>query len=205
MTPFRVAYVPGVTVSKWARVWADRHPDVPLELVGTAESTALTTLGSVDMLFVRLPVDDPRIAVIPLYVERSVVVAARGHLVEAADEVTLADLAGENLLDGPPEDAVALAAANAGIAIMPQSLARLHARKDVVSRPVVDGPETRVALVWMQDATTDRIDDFIGIVRGRTTRSSRGEPTPPTTVAPRRPVEKKAVPQRQPRKRRQSR
>lgn len=205
MTPFRVAYVPGVTASRWARVWVERHPDVALELVATDESTALDMLGSVDVLFVRLPVDDARVAVIPLYSERAFVVVARGHLVEAADEVMLADLAGENLLDGTPEDAVALAAANAGVAIMPQSLARLHARKDVVARPVVDGPGSQVALVWLEDATTDRIDDFIGIVRGRTAHSSRGEPTPPTVVAPRRPAAKRAAPKRQPRKRRQSR
>lgn len=179
MPPFRVAYVPGVTVSKWARVWSERHPDVALELVGTDESTALTTLRSttaVDVLFARLPVDGDGdgLAVIPLYSERQFVVVSRDHVIAAVDEVTLTDLADETLLDGPAEETVALAAASAGVAIMPQSLARLHARRDVVSRPVTDAAETGVGLVWVQDATDERIEDFIGIARGRTARSSRG-------------------------------
>src|SRR4029079_13483124 len=30
---FRLGYVPGVTPGKWVRIWAERRPDVPLELV----------------------------------------------------------------------------------------------------------------------------------------------------------------------------
>ncbi len=30
---FRLAYVPGVTPGKWVRIWEERQPDVPLELV----------------------------------------------------------------------------------------------------------------------------------------------------------------------------
>ncbi len=218
MPPFRVAFVPGVTVSKWARVWAERHPDVPLELTVVESDSPSPALASADVLFARLPIDDPALAVIPLYTERQFVVVPRDHAVEAADEVTLADLAGEVLLDGASAETVALVAANVGVAVMPQSLARLHARRDVVSRPVTDALETGVGLVWVQDATTDRIEDFIGIVRGRTARSSRGIPgpaeastvatpakTPPKTPATsRRPTATRA-PSRGPQKRRRSR
>lgn len=57
---------------------------------------------------------------------------------------------------------------------MPQSLARLHHRRDLTYRTLVDAPQSSIALSWPQDATTDLVEDFIGIVRGRTVNSTRG-------------------------------
>jgi hypothetical protein len=53
------------------------------------------------------------------------------------------------------------------------SLARMHHRKDVDHRRLVDGPTSGVALVWLRDRTTPDVDAFVGIVRGRTANSSR--------------------------------
>ncbi|MFC8800236.1 LysR substrate-binding domain-containing protein [Promicromonospora sp. NPDC057138] len=75
-------------------------------------------------------------------------------------------------------DAVATVAANAGVAVLPMSLARLHRRKDVTYRPLVDGPTAPVGLVWPSDRTTDLVEELIGIVRGRTVNSSRGRGGP---------------------------
>lgn len=71
-------------------------------------------------------------------------------------------------------DAVELVAAYIGVLVVPQSLARLHHRKDLTYRTLTDAPESRIALSWPQEKTTDRVEDFIGIVRGRTVNSSRG-------------------------------
>ena len=60
--------------------------------------------------------------------------------------------------------------------IVPMSLARLHHRKDAEYRPLVDGPTSTVALAWptaADGANGPLVDAFIGIVRGRTTNSSR--------------------------------
>lgn len=65
-------------------------------------------------------------------------------------------------------------AAGVGLLVVPQSLARLHHRRDLTYRPVVDAPQSSVALAWPQEATTDLVDDFIGVVRGRTVNSTRG-------------------------------
>jgi hypothetical protein len=59
------------------------------------------------------------------------------------------------------------------IVILPHSLARLHSRKDVISRPVEDVAETQVALAWLTARTTEDVEEFVGIVRGRTSASSR--------------------------------
>jgi len=56
---------------------------------------------------------------------------------------------------------------------MPQSVARVHSRKDVVARPVVGAPDTGVSLVWTTAKAHPLCEVFIGIVRGRTANSSR--------------------------------
>ncbi|MFG2326000.1 LysR family transcriptional regulator substrate-binding protein [Streptomyces sp. NPDC048568] len=199
---FRLAYVPGVTPDKWARIWNERLPDVPLSLtqVPAAGADGVLLDGDADAGLVRLPVDRSRLSAIPLYTETTVVVIPRDHLVTAADEVTAEDLADEIVLhplddvlgweERPPgrpalerpattADAVELVAAGIGVLLMPLSLARLHHRKDLTYRTVTDAPQSGVALSWPEDAHTDRVEDFIGIVRGRTVNSTRGRQPDP--------------------------
>lgn len=178
-----VALVPGVTVTKWVRIWSERHPEVPLTLHPTTqrEQSSVVLDGVAHLSFVRLPIEQHGLHVIPLYRERAVAVASKDHLIAAADEVTLADLAGETMLAGvvthTDRERFDLVAAGVGILVVPQSIARQQSRKDVVVRPVTDALETQIALVWRADQTDDAlaelIDEFVGIVRGRTARSSR--------------------------------
>ncbi|MFK4149976.1 LysR family substrate-binding domain-containing protein [Streptomyces sp. NPDC004065] len=203
---FRLAYVPGVTPGKWARIWGERLPDVPLALVQLPAAAAPGALrdGSADAGLVRLPVDRAFFSAIPLYTETTVVVVPKDHLVTAADEVSLGDLAEEVVLhplddvlgwDSPPgepaferpattEDAVELVAAGVGVLIVPQSLARLYHRRDLTYRPVTDAPQSGVALSWPEEAHTDLVEEFIGIVRGRTLNSTRGRTQAPAQGQP---------------------
>ncbi|WP_182523413.1 LysR family substrate-binding domain-containing protein [Nocardioides dongkuii] len=190
--PFRVGFVTGATPDKWASTWRARSR-VPLDLVPVEEDAQEAGLrdGTLDMCLVRLPVDRDGLHLIPLYDEVQVVVAGREHLVSAAEEVETADLVDEQLvlphpsgwtpdadqLDWPPmtvRDAVEVVASGTGIVVLPMSVARLHHRKDVVTRPVTDLAPTKIGLAWLVDNDDPRIQDFIGIVRGRTERSSRG-------------------------------
>lgn len=185
--------------------------DTPLELVAVDAADAPASLRDdrADAALLRLPIDRDGLSVIPLYEEVPVVVVPKDHVFTAADEVALADLADELVLDpldtplvwdalpGRPAqdrpattgDAIELAAAGVGVVVVPMSLARLHHRKDLTYRPVAEAPESRVALSWVEDRTTDLVEEFIGIVRGRTANSSRGRnphETPKTkTTAPR--------------------
>ncbi|QNE16786.1 LysR family transcriptional regulator [Kribbella qitaiheensis] len=199
---FKLAYVPGVTPTKWVRVWNERLPRVRLTLipVTAAEAADVVRAGEADAGLVRLPIDRTGLSAIPLYTETTVVVVPKDHVVTAAEEVTLADLAddfilhplddilgweelpGEPAFERPATTAAAieLVAAGAGLLVVPQSLARLHHRKDLTYRPLSDAPESQVALTWPETETTDLMEQFIGIVRGRTVNSSRERPpTPP--------------------------
>jgi DNA-binding transcriptional LysR family regulator len=203
---FRVGFVPGVTPDKWARVWAQQMPRRPLDLLPLAEEDGIGRLRSGDlrMCFLRLPVDREGLHLIPLYDEQPVVVVSREHPVAAYDEIDVADLADEHLLQDPDDvpawrdvatevaegsrypvppmglrQAVESVAADAGIVVVPMSLARLHHRKDVTHVRVTGVPPTTVGLAWLQDADDDRIEAFIGVVRGRTANSSRtSQPAP---------------------------
>jgi len=177
---FVVAYVLGVTPGKWAGIWNDRMPRHPLALRpgSPAEAVAALVSGEAHVALLRLPLPDDTLSAIPLYIEKPVVVVPKDHAVEALDSVTVGDLEGETLLDTDWAADVELVAANVGVAVMPQSVARALSRRDVVARPVSDGTETQVALAWL--TTSPEVEEFIGIVRGRTANSSRGEPTPKT-------------------------
>jgi len=198
---FRLAYVPGVSPAKWVRIWNQRLPGIPLTLttVSAAEAPDVLRDGGADAGLVRLPIDRTDLSAIPLYTETTVVVVPKDHVVAAVDEVSAEDLADDIVLHplddtldwerrpGQPAkerpattaDAIDLVAAGVGLLVAPQSIARLHHRKDLTYRPVSDAPESRVALSWREDRTTDRVEDFIGIVRGRTVNSTRGRPPTP--------------------------
>lgn len=182
-----VAYVLGVTPGKWAGIWNERMPRHPLALRpgSPADAVAALVSGEAHVALLRLPLADEALSAIPLYIEKPVVVVPKDHAIEALDSVALRDLGGETLLDSDWTADVELVAANIGVAVMPQSVARALSRRDVVARPVTDGPETQVALVWLE--ASPEVEEFIGIVRGRTANSSRGEPTPKTPKPPRAP------------------
>lgn len=198
--PFRLGFVEGATPDKWVRTWRERSRRtlvlVPLDPAEPQEAGLRS--GELTMALLRMPVDRDVLHCIPLYEEQPVVVAGREHLVAAADAgtgVTLADLDDEQLvrpldpahgrawtpsasqLAWPPmnaKDAVETVAAGTGVVVLPQSVARLHHRKDVVVRPVADLEPTRVGLCWLIDGTDPDLQTFVGIVRGRTANSSRG-------------------------------
>ena len=206
----RVDFVTGVTPDKWVRTWNERHPDDPLDLtpVDGADAESRLRTGETTLSLLRLPIDPTGLHVIPLYEEDPVVVVAKEHAAAAFDTLDVTDLADEVLLqpadsvpqwrDAAPADvleraasmppmtvveAIAVAAAGSGFVVVPLSVARVHHRKDVVHRPVTGVAGSRVGLAWRVDDEDPRIEDFIGVVRGRTERSSRGRGSEAATTA----------------------
>lgn len=188
---FTIAFAEGVTLTRWTTAWAERFPREPLSFVPTAPTEQVAVLHDrrADVSFVRLPIAGDALSVIPLYSETPVVIVPKEHPVSLFETVTLADIADEDRVRAglSAEDGIELVAAGGGILIVPQSIARLHARKDVVARPVTDAEETRIAIAWLAERTTPQIEEFVGIVRGRTARSSRSpQPTAPDPGRPQR-------------------
>jgi len=181
--PFRVGFVPGVMPGKWERAWRERmRRRLELVTVEVADEEAALRDGRVAMCLVRGDVDTEAFHLIPLYREVPVVVVPVEHPVTAYDEIDVAELADEyDVLREHPDittrQAIETVAAGTGIVVVPMSLARLHQRKDVEFRPVTGVEESPVGLAWLRHPTSD-VDDpdkqaFIGIIRGRSPRSSR--------------------------------
>lgn len=213
--PFRVAFVAGVSPDKWSKRWRERYPEAPLDLslVDVSDQLAVLRDARASMAFVRLPVARDGLHVIPLYDELSVAVVSVEDDLSLHEELSIAELAGHQLVTDPADlpawaevatverlpyppmtakDAVEVVASSEGtVAVVPMSVARLHHRKDVTARPLTDGPLHPVGIAWRTDDEDPRIETFVGIVRGRTAHSSRETPTPP---APKAKPAKKAAP-----------
>jgi DNA-binding transcriptional LysR family regulator len=167
--------VPGVTVTKWRGIWAERLPRVRLDWldVDQQDQRRVLTEGQVDLCFVRLPIDDEGLHLIRLYDELPVAWVSKDHLAAAADEVSLADLADETVLTVVTPHNIDLVSIGEAVLHVPQSIARSESRRDFVYRPITDAPHTTVGLAWLVDNPHELIEEFIGIVRGRTANSSR--------------------------------
>ena len=171
----RVGFVPGVTLRKWRTIWQERFRQVALEVVevGEADQRRVLDAGEVDLCFVRLPLEGAGLHLIPLYDEVPVAWSSADHPIAALESVTLPGLAGEVLLTEVTPDALQQAAFADAVLLVPLSVARTHSRRDMVHRPITDGTPTRVGLAWRVDSDHPWIDDFVGVVRGRTANSSR--------------------------------
>ncbi|WOF22452.1 LysR substrate-binding domain-containing protein [Microbacterium betulae] len=194
---FRLGVIPGAMPGRWADRWQERMTHATLELVPIEVAAQRRALDDrlVDAAIVRRPLDETGLHVVALYDEVPVVVVASESDLTVVEELQPADLEGSVVITplddvlgaldlagttaarfDPPEttaDAIATVATGVGVAIVPLSLARLHHRRDVTYRPLVDGPVSSVAFAWPQDGDSDDVQAFVGIIRGRTANSSR--------------------------------
>lgn len=195
--PFRLGVVAGATPGKWISIWRDRYPEIDLELVDIDDTDPRAALlaGDIDMAIAREPFSHDDLHVITLYEEVVGAVVSIDSALESVPEITVDDLAGEVIIvplddavhfgpiagtveprfDAPAttEDAIATVATGVGVVIVPMSIARAHRRKDVTFRPITGAKPTTVGLAWDRANDSDDVQNFVGIVRGRTAQSSR--------------------------------
>jgi DNA-binding transcriptional LysR family regulator len=173
---FTIAFPLGVTIGKWTRAFEERQPGIELQVVRMELPDQRATLdsGEADMAFVREPFDAEGLHVIPLYEENIVVVMHHEHLLTLEDELYSADIAEVARIEGDGSETLfRRVAAGEGIAVLPQSVAKAFRRKDVVAIRLEDAEPSRIVLAWPRDSQHPLVDEFIGIVRGRSAHSSR--------------------------------
>lgn len=180
-----IAFATGTEPGKWFRRYEELTgsrleavpSDDPFVLVGKQATAAL----------VRLP--DERVTdehhVVRLYEEAAGVAVPKDSVYAEVGEVTREDLAEEIVnFDGqsPIDDlrsALQVVAANVGVAYAPLPLLKNLARKQIKALPLVGAePATQIALVWRKADDSDAVQDFVGVTKGRTVRSSRGNAHP---------------------------
>ncbi|WP_374007194.1 LysR family transcriptional regulator substrate-binding protein [Leifsonia sp. LS-T14] len=175
---FSIAFPLGVTVGKWTRAFEQRYPDVELVVRPSDDPLRVLEEGEADMVFARDAEPDDGRHLIPLYSEDIVVVVHHEHLLtlkaDEGEKLHLADFEDEPRVPGEPSEALLRSMAEGtGVALLPASVAKALRRKDVVALRVEDAGQSTIGLTWPREAQHPLVDDFIGIVRGRTAHSSR--------------------------------
>jgi DNA-binding transcriptional LysR family regulator len=178
-----VGYRAGIAVTPAVRQFATGHPDVIVDVqrIEWDDQAPMLLDGRIDVGYVRPPIDEAGLRVIPLYTEPRVAVLPSGHRLAGKEQVTEADLAGEPLVwhgdagtqptRRPHPNAGYLArgvdetlehvAAGRGISFLARSATVFYTHPDVTYVPVPDLAPDEVYLASAASRTSPVVDDFL--------------------------------------------
>ncbi|MGI5130159.1 LysR family transcriptional regulator [Pseudonocardia sp. CA-107938] len=187
----RVGFMPGITVTAEVRALRERRPDVDVVLVRTTWADQVESLhdGSVDIGYVRLPIDRSGLVLRPLFTEPRLVAMAAEHRLAAKESLAIADLADEHLLQEPDsvpewrdvatelctgrarpvpaftsvEEKLEHVAAGAGIIVIPRSATAYYTRPDIVAVPVPELDPHQVCLAWPRGRHDALLAEFVDL------------------------------------------
>jgi DNA-binding transcriptional LysR family regulator len=177
-----VGFRTGIPVIPAARAFEARHPDVVVDVHRIEWDDQATMLldGRIDVGFVRLPIDETGLRVIPLYTEPLMVVLPAGHRLAGREQVTEADLAGEPLVwHADPsthptrrphpdsglrvrgvEEKLEHVAAGRGISFVGRSETLFYSRPGIGYVPIPELPPDQVCLAMAASRISPLADDF---------------------------------------------
>ncbi|MFI1761261.1 LysR family transcriptional regulator [Streptomyces sp. NPDC020800] len=154
-----VGFRAGVVVTHALRAFRAAHPDVDASAhrVEWDDQERLILDGTVDVAYVRRPVQEDGLDLLPLYGEPRVAMLPDGHRLAGKQELSLADLDGETWLhyaDPRPgdlpirtiEEKFECVAAGTGITLVPRSVAEQYSRPGISYVPVTDAEPDQVLL-----------------------------------------------------------
>jgi DNA-binding transcriptional LysR family regulator len=188
---FTVGFMPGLTVTGPVRLLREAHPGLAVEVLRTSWADQVTVRhdGRADVGYLRLPADQHGLQVRPLFSEPRVAVLPAGHHLAGQASVSIADLAGEHLLQHPDlvpewrdvatelrgrrprpaplmhtvEEKLEHVAAGRGISVLPESTAAYYRRPDVVYARIADIAPTAVGLAWVSARRSPLIAEFAAL------------------------------------------
>ena len=191
---FVVAFMPGLIVTEPVRQLIAAHPGLTVDVLRTSwlEQAEVLHDGRADVGYLRLPVDQRGLTVVPLFSEPRVAVVPRSHRLAGKESIGIAELAGEHLLQhpdvvpewrdiasesrtpGPPSSTPAVVAveeklehvaAGRGVVVLPLSTARFYTRPDLSYVRVDDIPDNRVCLGWAASHHSSLVTEFASLAQ----------------------------------------
>jgi DNA-binding transcriptional LysR family regulator len=177
----------GAYTAAIARAWNAAHPDRPLVVRRVEERMAGLDRGEVDVALTRGPVRDRALRTMQIDEEPRVAVLPAAHRLTRRKTLTLADLAGEQLVvntmagvttpelwpagsrPGVVADTTTLddwliaIATGVGFGVSVASTAALQPHPDVRYVPLVDAPDVPLLLVWLTRAPHPHVRDFVRV------------------------------------------
>ncbi|MET8286887.1 LysR substrate-binding domain-containing protein [Streptomyces sp. NPDC005132] len=174
-----VGFRAGIVVTRALRAFGARHPEVEVKArrVEWDDQEQLILEGSVDLAYVRRPIRDEGLTLLPLYAEPRVAMLPEGHRLAGKQELALADLDDETWLrysDPRPgdvpirtiEEKFESVAAGTGITLVPHSVAEQYSRPDITYVPVPDAEPDEVLLAWRSGRRSTLIAAFAEVAAG---------------------------------------
>jgi DNA-binding transcriptional LysR family regulator len=178
-----VGFRAGVAVAPAIQQFAIRHPDVIVDVqrIEGDDQAAKLLDGRIDIGYVRLPIDETGLRVIPVYTEPRVAVLPTGHRLAGKEQITEADLAGEPLLwdsDSSTQptrrphpnagyvvrgvdETLEHVAAGRGISFLARSATVFYSHPNISYVPVSDVAPDQVCLAVAASRTSTVVDDFV--------------------------------------------
>jgi len=182
-----VGFRAGVAVAPAVQQFATRHPDVVVDVqrIEGDDQAAMLLDGRVDIGYVRLPIDETGLRVIPVYTEPRVAVLPVGHRLAGKEQVTEADLAGEPLLwdsdtSTQPtrrphpnagylvrgvDETLEHVAAGRGISFLARSATVFYSHPNISYVPVPDLAPDQVCLAVAASRASPVVEDFVTAAR----------------------------------------
>jgi DNA-binding transcriptional LysR family regulator len=186
---FTIGFMPGLIVTPVVCELSEAHPDLTVDVLRTSwiDQVEVVHDGRVDVSYVRLPIDQTGLQLIPLFSEPRMVVLPVRHCLADNDSVSITELADDHLLQDPAavpewqaiaselrsrtapppippirtvEEKLEHVAAGRGIAIIPRSTALFYRRPDVACVPVDDIADNQVSLAWDSVRRSGLIHEF---------------------------------------------
>jgi DNA-binding transcriptional LysR family regulator len=148
--------------------------------------------GAVDVAYVRQPIDERGLRLVPLYRESRLAALPSDHPLAEAAELFERDLSEERHLryleppapGGTPirsvEEKLEHVAAGDGIIVLPLSATQHYSRPDVVYVPVLDAEPDQVSLAFVEGRDAYPVSDFVAAARALV---ARGEHRSASSIA----------------------
>jgi DNA-binding transcriptional LysR family regulator len=177
-----VGFRTGITPAEAVRRFREAEPAANVEMrrLEWDDQEEAVLGGRVDVAYVRRPVDDRGLRLVPLYKERRLAALTADHTLAGREAVTEADLAAERHLrylepvkTGPGrttilrgvEEKLEYVAAGQGIILLPLSATRHYTRPDIVYVPVTDAAPDEVLLAIETSRRSRLLAAFVEVAK----------------------------------------
>ncbi|MBS1677313.1 MAG: LysR family transcriptional regulator [Actinobacteria bacterium] len=196
---------PGDLLSPIMDEFGQLHPHIRVEIEGLDFSNFVDALlcGQVDLSFVYLPLDQPKISTVPLVTEPRVVAVPSSHRLADRPQLCPADLAEETFVTQPStaplawrdywllaeqigsrpavsphvpdrvEDWLLSIGRGDGVDTAPAVVSRYYAWPEVRFIPLTDAPPTTLGLGWLSDVDNSLTAEFVSIAQQIATVAAR--------------------------------
>jgi DNA-binding transcriptional LysR family regulator len=191
---FTVGFMPGLIVTGPVRSLSAAHPGLTVEVVRTSWEDQVEVIrdGRSDVSFVRMPVDETGLKLLPLFSEPRVAVMRTDHRLAGKECLSISELADEHLLQDPAvvpewrdvaqemraggrrqalptmrtvEEKLEHVAAGHGVVVLPESAAAFYRRPDVTYATISDIGPNHVSLAWDASRRSRLIYEFAELAR----------------------------------------